>query len=212
MEKLKGIKNKDYIYNTLEEMFPYAKCELEYNNEFELLVAVILSAQTTDKRVNIVTKSLFKKYKNPYELKNAKYEDVYEIVKELGLAKSKATNIINMSKELVSKHDAKVPCDFEELCSLPGVGRKTANVILSEAFKVPSLAVDTHVSRVANRLALVNSESPLVIENTLKEIFEKEKWSRIHHLFIFFGRYKCKAIKPDCDNCPFISFCLYKNE
>lgn len=199
MEKSKTIS----ILDTLLTMFPNAKCELEYNNLYELLIAVVLSAQTTDVRVNIVTKDLFKKYTDFYELANANFEDVENIIKSLGLSKNKAKNIILLSQNICDNFKGKVPSTLEELTTLPGVGRKTSNVILSEGFNIPALAVDTHVSRVANRLGLSNSNDVLIIEEDLKRQIDEQMWHKAHHLFIHFGRYFCKAKSPNCENCPF---------
>lgn len=190
-----------YILDTLKKEYPEAKCELEYRNNFELLIAVSLSAQTTDKRVNIVTKDLFKKYDDPYKLKDADYEEVKEIIKSLGLSSSKARNIIDISKKLVEDYKGKVPSTREELMLLPGVGRKTSNVVLSVGFNIPAIAVDTHVKRVSNRLGLSNSEDVLKIEEDLMKLFDEKDYYSVHHSLIFFGRYLCKAKNPDCNNC-----------
>ena len=200
----------NYILDTLKSLYPDAKCELDYNSAFELLVAVMLSAQTTDKRVNIVTKKLFKYYDDAESLSKAEYDHVYEIIKSLGLASSKAKNIIEMSKMISSLYKGKVPSTREELCSLPGVGRKTANVVLSVYFKIPALAVDTHVARVSNRLGLTTNTDPLKIEEDLTNLYDKDEWYNLHHCLIFFGRYKCKAQNPDCSACPFKDICKNK--
>ena len=204
MEKLKT----DYILNQLELMFPNAGCELNYSNVYELLIAVVLSAQTTDVRVNLVTKELFSKCKNVYELANANYDECLEIIKSLGLSKTKTTNIINLANELIRRFNGIVPSNFDDLVSLPGVGRKTANVVLSEGFHIPAIAVDTHVSRVANRLGLSESSDVLKIEYDLREKIEENRWHKAHHLFIFFGRYFCKAKNPNCEECPFKNHCF----
>lgn len=204
MEKLKV----NYILEQLELMFPNAGCELNYSNVFELLIAVVLSAQTTDVRVNIVTKELFKKYNNVYELANADYDECLNIIKSLGLSKNKTTNIINLSKELVSCYNGEVPSNFDDLVTLSGVGRKTANVVLAEGFHIPAIAVDTHVSRVANRLGLSDSNDVFKIEMDLRDKIDKEKWHKAHHLFIHFGRYFCKAQNPKCKECPFRNNCF----
>lgn len=204
MEKLKT----DYILNQLELIFPNAGCELNYSNVYELLIAVVLSAQTTDVRVNLVTKELFSKYKNVNELANANYDECLEIIKSLGLSKTKTTNIINLANELIRRFNGIVPSNFDDLVSLPGVGRKTANVVLSEGFHIPAIAVDTHVSRVANRLGLSESSDVLKIEYDLREKIEENRWHKAHHLFIFFGRYFCKAKNPNCEECPFKNHCF----
>ena len=190
-----------YILDVLKQEYPNAKCELNFNNNFELLIAVCLSAQTTDKRVNIVTKELFEKYDNPYKLKDANYEDVKEIIKSLGLSSTKARNIIEISQKLVDDFKGKVPSTREELMLLPGVGRKTSNVVLSVGFNIPAIAVDTHVKRVSNRLGLSDSEDVLKIEEDLMKLFNEDDYYQVHHCLIFFGRYYCKAKNPDCNNC-----------
>lgn len=204
MEKL----NKDLIFEELGKMFPDAQCELDFRNPFELIVAVTLSAQTTDKRVNIVTKELFKKYDSPEALMNADYQDVMEIIKSIGLAKTKANNIINLSKMLVEKYNGIVPKTMEELILLPGVGRKTASVVMSVGYDLPAIAVDTHVSRVSNRLNLSNSSDVIQIEKDLKNLYEEDKWGLVHHRLLFFGRYFCKAKNPMCDECKFKDICV----
>ena len=197
-----------YIINNLNIMYPNAKCELVHKSDFELLVAVVLSAQTTDERVNSVTPSLFKKYSSPEKLAKAKLSDVEKIIKPIGLYHNKAINIINLSKAIVQKFDGIVPDKRDDLESLPGVGRKTANVVLSNCFDVPAFAVDTHVSRVSKRLGLAKEEDEVdVIEKKLNNAFPEELWGKLHHQFIFFGRYKCKAKNPDCTDCPFKDFC-----
>ena len=199
------LKSREEISKILEEiyfLFPNASCELNYNNVFELLVAVVLSAQTTDKSVNKVTVELFDKYPTPYLLANASYEDVKNIIKSIGLSNVKSNNIIKLSKELVEKFDGDVPNDFNELIKLPGVGRKTANVILSEGFKIPRIAVDTHVERVSKRLEIVSDDaSVLEVEEALMSLIDESYWHKSHHLLLFFGRYFCLAKKPNCENC-----------
>ncbi|MGI6710655.1 MAG: endonuclease III [Bacilli bacterium] len=204
--------NKDFLYETLSKMFPDARCELNYDNIFQLLIAVILSAQTTDIAVNKVTEKLFSEYATPAKLAQAKEEDVVNIIKTIGLAKTKAKNIVKLSKILIKDYDSKVPSNFDELVKLPGVGRKTANVLMSEGFKKPSIAVDTHVLRVSNRLGIAKSNNPDVVEERLKMFFEEEKWSMVHLYFIFFGRYHCKARNPNCKTCPFFEDCVYDNK
>lgn len=198
------------ILSTIREMFPNASCELNYNNIFELLIAVVLSAQTTDKRVNIVTKELFKKYPDAVSLGNAEYKDVYEIIKSLGLAKTKTSNIINLSKVLVEKHQSNVPNKKEQLESLPGVGRKTANALLMEGFRIPAIAVDTHVSRVSNRLGLSSSDNVKIIEQDLMTIYDEKDWYFVHHGLLFFGRYFCTSLNPKCIECKLKDICNYK--
>ena len=200
--------NSRLIINGLNSLYPNAKCELKHHSRFELLIAVILSGQSTDERVNSVTPFLFKKYKNAFELSKANINDVKKIIKPIGLYNTKANNIVKTSIILVDKYKGKVPNDRNALESLPGVGRKTANIILNNCFNVPAFAVDTHVSRVSKRLKIANkSDDVKEIEEKLMNYFPSKHWGKLHHQFIFFGRYKCKAIKPDCNDCPFISIC-----
>ncbi len=201
--------NSDIIYQKLLELYPDAGCELNYKNDYQLLVAVVLSAQTTDKAVNKVTKLLFEKYPDVYSLAEAENKDVEKIIKSIGLYKNKSNNIISLSKAIVDRFSGKVPNTYQELISLDGVGRKTANVVLSELFKIPAIAVDTHVNRVSKRLNLASkNDSTLIVEEKLKKKFKKENWSKLHHLMIHFGRYKCLARNPICDDCPFIKICM----
>ena len=198
---------REEILNYLDEMFPDAHCELVYNNHFELLVAISLSAQTTDAKVNKITPILFSKYPFPINLSEANIDDVIDILMPLGLAKTKAKNIINLSKILVDKYKGNIPHTKEELTKLPGVGVKTANVFLAEGLKVNAFAVDTHVSRVAQRLGISKSDNPLIIEEDLKKYFNEKDWIKLHHQFIFFGRYFCKAKNPQCNNCKVRKYC-----
>lgn len=194
--------------NSLDEIFPDAKCELIYHNNFELLIAVILSAQTTDQKVNKVTKTLFKKYPDAFSLACADYKDVENIIRPLGLFHNKTKNIIETSKSLVYLYNGNVINDRKGLESLKGVGHKTANIILNNCFNVPTFAVDTHVSRVAKRLGIAKYDDDVKkVEKKLMAFFPQHSWGKLHHQFVLFGRYKCKAIKPDCLNCPFINFC-----
>ena len=202
------MKRSKEIMEGLEFLFPDAQCELKHRNHFELLVAVTMSAQTTDERVNSVTPELFGKYPDAKALAEAPLDDVMAIIKPVGLYQNKARNIIRLSQVLVSEYGGAVPNDRESLESLPGVGRKSANVILSNCFDVPAFAVDTHVARVSKRLGIAKAEDDVPeIEKKLMKVFPKEKWGKLHHQFIFFGRYKCKARKPECDDCPFAGFC-----
>lgn len=194
----------------LDELFPNPLPELNFNNNFELLIAVVLSAQTTDIQVNKVTKPLFNKYPNPKDLMNAKYDDVSNLIKSIGLYKTKARNIIKLSEILTLKFDGKVPSKREDLESLPGVGRKTANVVLSNAFNIPAFAVDTHVMRVSKRFGIANeSDSPLVIEKKLMKLFPEDRWHRLHHQLILFGRYYCTARNPKCEEIKISYMCSY---
>lgn len=203
-------KKSNLIIETLNNLYPDGKCELLYNNDFELLIAVVLSAQTTDGRVNQVSSLLFQKYPGPFELAVAKNSDVENIIKPIGLYHNKAANIINLSKCLVNNYDGKVPDNREDLEKLPGVGRKTAGIILSNCFNTPAFAVDTHVERVAKRLKIAfDSDSPIQIEEKLMSYFPKKLWGRLHHQFVLFGRYHCKAKNPLCSDCPLKQICSY---
>lgn len=204
------MKNSTLIKKSLDQLFPDAHCELNHATNFELLVAVVLSAQTTDKNVNTVTPELFKKYPDALSLSKAKVKDVERIIRKIGLYHNKSINIINLSKKLVEDFDGEVPNNRKDLESLPGVGRKTANVILSNCFDYPAFAVDTHVSRVSKRLNIASSEDDVFqIEEKLMSTFPKKEWGKLHHQFIFFGRYKCKAKNPDCLECPLKKICNY---
>ena len=212
---LKNDKNTEYKYilNIIYKMFPNAGCELIYHNVFELCIATILSAQTTDKSVNKVTPYLFEKYPSPFELANANQFDVLNIIKSIGLSNTKSKNIIAFSKKLVDEYNGVVPCDFEVLQSFPGVGRKTANVVLTEGFKIPRIPVDTHVERVSKRLGLVNdNDSLLKTEETLMSNIDENNWHLAHHLLLFFGRYHCFSRNPNCNNCPLKNKCVYQNK
>lgn len=202
------MKNSKKILNNLDILFPDARCELNYNKDYELLIATILSAQSTDKRVNSVTSILFSKY-DIFSLKNANLKDIEKIIYPVGTYHRKAEYIKLVAKELVEKYNGIVPNDRAFLESLPGVGRKTCNVVLSNIYNVPAIAVDTHVKRVAKRLGITNEQDVLKIENDLMKFFPKNKWSRVHHQLVLFGRYICKSQNPDCKNCPFDN-CLYR--
>ena len=192
----------DFILDKLDELYPNAKCELNYNTEYDLLVAIMLSAQTTDKSVNSVTEYLFKKYQKPIDYVKANLTDLENDIKRLGLYKNKALNI-KKTMEILSSYDT-IPNSFEFLVNLPGVGRKTANVFLSEWYKEERIAVDTHVERVTKRLGLVKKDATtLETELILMKKLKKNKYSFAHHHFIFFGRYMCKAKNPICSDCPF---------
>ena len=190
-------KTVNSILDKLEEAYPDADCALNHNNVFELIVAVALSAQTTDKSVNKVTPELFEAY--------ADQADVEEDLKKIGMYRTKSKNIINMAKSLVAEHDGIVPQDFDALTKLSGVGRKTANVVLSVGFGEPHIAVDTHVFRVANRIGICKEKNELATEKALMKKIPKDRWSKAHHLLIFHGR-QCSR-KPNCEECPIESMC-----
>ncbi|MBR4420939.1 MAG: endonuclease III [Erysipelotrichaceae bacterium] len=202
------MKKSSYIIRYLDELYPDARCELNHRSGFELLIAVVLSAQTTDERVNSVTPELFSKYPDARSLSEAGVKDVEKIIKPIGLYHNKAVNIIKLSKKLVDDFHGEVPDDRGSLESLPGVGRKTANVILSNCFDYPAFAVDTHVSRVSKRLGIAEEgDDPMKIEEKLMDMFPRRMWGKLHHQFIFFGRYKCKAMKPECSGCRLRKYC-----
>lgn len=201
------------ICHIFDEMYPDAYCELNHRNHFELLVAVMLSAQTTDKSVNKVTISLFEKYKTPQDFVLASFEDVENEIKHLGLYKNKAKNLKKMSQMLIDDFNSQVPDKHVDLVKLPGVGRKTANVILSVAFNQPAFAVDTHVERVSKRLNIAShDDSVLTVERKLNAFFPKEMWNKLHHQMIFFGRYHCLSRKPNCSECQLKDICRYYKE
>lgn len=197
------------ILDLLSELHPNAHCELVHSSPFELLIATILSAQCTDVRVNIVTEELFKKYNTPKDFKNLSIEEIEKEIKTCGLYKSKAKKIKETSSILVDKYNSELPDTLEELITLPGVGRKTAGVVLSNAFGIPAIAVDTHVFRVSNRIGIVKEKTPEKTEFALMKAIEKERWTHSHHLLIFHGRRICKARKPECENCNIREYCNY---
>ena len=197
-----------HCLDTFEEMFPEAECELTHSNPFELLVAVVLSAQATDALVNKVTPQLFEKYKKPEDYIAVPLEELQDDIKRIGLYRNKAKNIKKLSQTLVEKFNGEVPPTKKELESLAGVGRKTANVVASVAFDEPAIAVDTHVERVSKRLALCRwKDSVLEVEKTLMRKIPVEEWSVTHHRMIFFRRYHCKAQRPNCEECPLLFLC-----
>ena len=201
------------ILSYLDSLYPNAYCELDYSKDYELLIAIVLSAQTTDKRVNKVTSILFKKYKTLNELKEANINDIENIIREIGTFKKKSIFIKNIATKLVNDYNGIVPNNREYLESLPGVGRKTTNVFLAEYYKIPSIAVDTHVERVSKRLKIAKkNDNILEVEKKLMKKIPKEKWIKTHHQLIFFGRYQCKSQNPSCINCKVKHLCTYKKE
>lgn len=200
-----------FFSSYLEETFPDAKCSLHFSSPFEALVAVMLSAQTTDASVNKVTPALFAKFPTPFELSKASQKEVEACIQSLGLFHNKAKNLIALSKVLVEQFKGDVPSSFDDLVSLPGVGVKTANVVSAECFARPSIPVDTHVGRVSKRVGYAKKDDePVVVEKKLEKIFPKESWIPLHHRIIAFGREICHAQKPECDRCGFHSVCPYK--
>ncbi|MCL2621642.1 MAG: endonuclease III [Firmicutes bacterium] len=198
------------IFEYLEQMFgSEPKAELNFSSDIECLVAVMLSAQCTDKRVNIVTKELFKKYKTVYDYANANLEELEKLIYSTGFYHNKAKNIISMAKAVVLNHSGQIPSTLAELVNLAGVGRKTASVYLVEWLKKPAIPVDTHVMRVSRRLNLSSGNTPAKIEQDLKQLLNKENWCNYHMLLVLFGRYHCTAKKPNCTNCKISQLCLY---
>lgn len=200
-------KQTEKILDELRREYPDAECALTHKNNYELLIAVVLSAQTTDKSVNRVSSELFRRYPEPCKLADAKQEDVIEIIKTIGMYKTKSKNIISLARELVAEHGGEVPDSYDELVKLPGVGRKTANVVLSVGFGQQRIAVDTHVFRVTNRIGIVNEKDVLKTELALMKVLPEDRWSEAHHSFIFHGRNCCAARNPRCDECVIDDLC-----
>ena len=201
--------NISSILSYLDELFPHASCELFYTKDYELVIAVMLSAQTTDKSVNQVTKVLFDKYKTLDELDKAPLGDIEETIKQIGLYKNKAKNLKGIVHELINRFNYVVPSDKEQLMTLPGVGNKTAGVIRAERFKIPDLPVDTHVSRIAKRLGLAKKDDePIEVERKLKRLIPEDRWIKSHHQLIHFGRYFCTARSPKCEECKIRDLCI----
>lgn len=201
------------IIDYLNELYKEPVCELEYNKDYELLLAIVTSAQTTDKRVNEVNKVLFSKYKTIEELANADISDIERIIKPVGTYKRKSIFIKEIATRLVKDNVKVIPNDREYLSTLPGVGRKTINVFLSVIYNEPAIAVDTHVERVSKRLNLAKeSDNVLEVEKKLMKVLPKEIWSKTHHQMVLFGRYKCKSIKPLCADCKLKDICKYYKE
>ena len=197
-----------FIAEYIDSLFPDAKCELFYQKDYELVIAVMLSAQTTDKAVNQVTESLFKDYPTLKELDNASLEDIENHIKRLGMYKNKAANIKGIAHVLLTDFDGVVPSDKDLLQTLPGIGNKSAGVIRAEVFKIPDLPVDTHIIRITNRLGIAKkSDAPIDIERKLKKIIPEESWIKSHHQLIHFGRYFCTARSPKCKECKLKDIC-----
>ena len=200
--------NVQSLLNYLDELFPSAQCELFYSKDYELVIAVMLSAQTTDKSVNAVTPILFKKFPSLEALNNASLDEIEEIIKPIGLYKNKAKNLKGIVKDLVEKFNGIVPSDKDLLMTLPGVGNKTAGVIRAEIFRIPDLPVDTHILRISKRLKLANQkDDPYQVEMKLKKLIPEERWIKSHHQLIHFGRYFCSARSPQCENCKISDRC-----
>ncbi len=198
----------NYILDEMEKMFPNAECALHHSNPYELIIAVVLSAQTTDEAVNKVTPALFERFPTPDSLMNGTQSEIESYLTRIGLYRNKAKMIKSLATSLILDFNGQVPATMKELTSLSGVGRKTANVVLSVAFDIPAFAVDTHVERVSKRLGLAKfDDSVEIIERKLKRKLERNRWNQAHHSFIFFGRYHCKAKNPNCENCVFLDMC-----
>ena len=210
-------KNRNVIPDTdieqviaiLEEMYPDAGCALVHQDPYQLIISVVLSAQATDVSVNKATPALFAKYPTPSALADADQADVIGLIRAIGLYKTKSSNIIKLAQKLENEYGGEVPSDFDSLVSLPGVGRKTANVVLAEGFGVQRIAVDTHVFRVANRIGITDAKDVNATEDQLMQRLPEDKWRRTHHLLIFHGRRCCSARKPDCENCRLNNLCLF---
>lgn len=198
------------ILDYLDKLYPNPKCELEYTKDYELLIAIVMSAQTTDKRVNMVNKVLFKKYQSVKELSEASLEDIEKIIKPIGTYKKKAVFIKEIATKLINDDIKVIPNDREYLSTFTGVGRKTINVFLSVIYNEPLIAVDTHVNRVSKRLKLAkDGDDVLEVEKKLMKKIPKDKWNKVHHQLVFFGRYKCKSISPICTDCKLKDICKY---
>ena len=198
----------DFVLTYIDSLFPNAKCELFYNQDYELAIAVMLSAQTTDKAVNGVTKNLFLHYPTLKDIDEASIDDIGNEIKSLGLYKNKANNIKGIAHKLINDFDGKLPSDKLLLQTLPGIGNKSAGVIRCEVFKIPDLPVDTHIIRITNRLGFANKkDEPIDIEHKLKKLIPEERWIKTHHQLIHFGRYFCTARNPKCEECKLKDIC-----
>lgn len=201
-----------HILDTLERMYPDAECALVHKNNYELIIAVALSAQTTDKSVNKITPKLFKAFPTAKALAKADIANVMDIIRTIGMYKVKSKNIIALANKLQNDYDGNVPSSYEELESLPGVGRKTANVVRAVGFKIPSLAVDTHVFRTGRRIGFSNADTANKVEQDLMKIIPKKRWIRAHHSLIFHGRNICTARNPKCNLCDIMKYCEYPDK
>ncbi len=210
MEKMNNInKIEDY----LDSLYPNPKCELNYNKDYELLIAIVLSAQATDKSVNLVTPKLFSKYPNLKLLKEANIDDIISIIRSIGTYNRKAFYVKEIARILDEECNGVVPTDRDLLESMPGVGRKVVNVFLSEFYHLPNIAVDTHVNRVSKRLGLAKEKDDVLkVERRLEKCFSKDNWAKRHLQLVLFGRYHCKSIRPNCDNCLLKDICKYKEK
>ena len=199
------------MINAVDVLYDNPKCELEFSNNYELLVAVILSAQCTDKRVNQVTSELFKEYNTPAKMLSLSQEELENKIRSCGFFHNKAKHILEASRDIVNYYNGEVPSDKKQLKALAGVGEKTANVVLSIAFGVPAIAVDTHVFRVSNRLGLADAKDVTATQRQLENILPKDKWSKFHYALVLHGRYVCKSQNPRCQNCDLKQYCKKYN-
>ncbi|MBA5851346.1 endonuclease III [Clostridium sp. cel8] len=204
-------KKVDDILKILDETYPEAKCALNFNSPYELLISTILSAQCTDVRVNKVTSELYKEFNTPEKMVTLTEEELANKIRSCGFYRNKSKNILATSRAIIEDFNGEVPSTMEDLLKLPGVGRKTADVVLSNAFGIPAIAVDTHVFRVSNRIGIGKGNTPIKVEEDLMRNIPKDKWSRAHHYLIWHGRKICKSRKPDCDHCPVAPYCEYFN-
>lgn len=211
--KMTKNEKREIISKYLDELFPNPKCELIYHNDYELLIAIVLSAQTTDKRVNMVTPIIFSKYPTLEKLSEAPIDLLEEILKPIGSFRKKAVYVKDIAYNLTTKYQGVVPTDREKLEKLKGVGRKTINVFLSEYYNYPAIAVDTHVERISKRLRIASKKATVLeVEEKLQKFFPKDEWAKRHLQLVLFGRYHCKAVKPDCSSCPLKELCTdYKS-
>ncbi|HYE11209.1 MAG TPA: endonuclease III [Patescibacteria group bacterium] len=213
MRDIEELKKKvKKVSKLLFETYPEATCSLDYQEPLQLLIATILAAQCTDERVNIVTKNLFKKYESVYDFANANPEELEQDIKSTGFYRNKAKNIIACCQKLIKEHEGKVPGNMDDLVALPGVGRKTANVILSNIFGIPGVIVDTHCKRLSNRIGLTENDDPVKIENDLMEIVPQKDWAKFSNNLVYHGRAICDARKPKCEICPISKHCVFFND
>lgn len=199
----------EHIIKELDRLYPTAGCSLVYQNPLQLLIATQLSAQCTDARVNIVTKDLFKKYRSAQDFAGADIKELENDIRSTGFYRNKAKNIIECCKKIISDFNGEVPNTMDKLLTLPGVGRKTANLVLGDIFNIPGIVVDTHAKRLSNRLGLTKEQDPVKIEFNLMKIIPREIWSRFSHQLVLHGRAVCKARKPDCESCTLKTYCLF---
>ena len=200
------------LFKNLSKVIKNPKSDLKYKNKFTLLVSVVLSAQCTDVNVNNVTKNIYPKYNNPWHFVKLGRKKIEKIIKSIGLFRNKAKSVYLLSKQLIEKHNGKVPKNFDDLLALPGVGRKTANVVLNEGFGLPTIAVDTHIFRVSNRTGLAPGKNPDQVEQALYKVVPKKYLKDSHHLLLLHGRYTCKSRTPSCKKCVIVKYCKYKQK